>query len=228
MRWWRAAVLTGAACGLGSACASGPRDVIGAGLEPPPWLTTGPMAAREASGIGVIVGTRVWEGFPRQASGRVTPIQITLRNHSGRPILVRYADLALVGPSGRTYAALPPAPRAVPGPGTQVFEPAYSSYGFSVSPDLHLYYPTFPVAFDPFPDDRAHQRAAFAAWPDGLPTADLREHALPEGVLENRGFVTGYLYFRGVPTGRTRVCFRAHSPAAPRGAVLATLDLRVP
>jgi hypothetical protein len=228
MRLWWTAGLVGAACAFALGCASSARDDTGIGFDPPAWLATSPLAVREAGGIGVIVASQLWEGYPREARGRVTAVQITLRNRSGRSILVRYADLALVGPSGQHYAALPPAPPALPGPGTRVFEPVYSSYGFSVSPDLHLYYPTFPVAYDPFPDDRAGQQEAFAAWPRGLPTIDMREHALPEGVLENRGFVTGYLYYRDVPRGRMSVSFRPHSVAAPGGAELATLDLRLP
>src|SRR5438270_13229355 len=92
-------------------------------------------AVREVAGVQVVVSSGIWYGYPPNGDA-VTPVEVTIRNKSGHPILIRYSDLALVDHSGRRYRALPPVPAGRPREGTQVFEPAYSSYGFSVSPDL--------------------------------------------------------------------------------------------
>jgi hypothetical protein len=179
------------------------------------------VAAREVAGIRVAVVNATWDRYPVAASGVVTPLQITLRNESGKPILVRYRDFALVGASGQRYGALPPVPLEPPRPGAQVFAPVFSSRGFGVSPEFALYFPTYPTAYDPVPADRDYHRASYAAWPADLPTQDMREHALPEGVLENHGTVTGYLYFKDVTSRERRVSFQAHVLGSPRGEPLA-------
>jgi hypothetical protein len=158
------------------------------------------VAAREVAGIRVAVVNATWDRYPVAASGVVTPLQITLRNESGKPILV---------------------PLEPPRPGAQVFAPVFSSRGFGVSPEFALYFPTYPTAYDPVPADRDYHRASYAAWPADLPTQDMREHALPEGVLENHGTVTGYLYFKDVTSRERRVSFQAHVLGSPRGEPLA-------
>jgi hypothetical protein len=221
--WVVAAV---AVCAVGGACARSGRGARSSAAGGP----ASPLAARLVAGVGVIVSAADWEGNPPADARGVTALQITLRNESGRPVLVRYRDFSLVTASGARHAALPPAPPEPPRQGTQVFEPVYSSYGFSVAPDLRLYFPTYPATEDPFPADRAYQRATFATWPPGLPSQQLRDRALPEGVLENHGNVRGYLYFAAFPGREPRLSFEVHMLAAPRGEELATtavdLDLR--
>jgi hypothetical protein len=222
-----AVAVTGAAvCAGAIGCAPARRSLVPAQAQRGAEVA---LAAREVAGVGVAVIDAAWDGYPASAAGAVTPIQITLRNGSGKPLLVRWRDFTVIGASGQRYPALPPVPPEPPRAGMQVFAPVFSAYGFGVSQDFALYFPTFPTAYDPLPLDRAAQRAAYAAWPAGLPTQDIREHALPEGVLEHHGTITGYLYFPDVTSHETRVSFEAHMLAAPRGEPFATaaLDFRV-
>lgn len=177
-----------------AACAGRPELGVAPGAQPAPW---GAEAGAEETiaGVTVIARPEAWAGVPTDLE-EVTPVLVTFENDGDRPIQIRYNEFALVAPTGQQYAAIPPFEVR----GTEV-EPL-SRYGlnsFYVAPYLAPYYPrariyrgAFP--YDPFYYDRFGPRSVRIE----LPTADMVQKALPEGVLEPGGVVTGFLYFQNV------------------------------
>lgn len=90
--------------------------LAGCGHEQPE-LTPAPaaqaVAGQEAAlsavhGVSVEVNADAWKAADPEKLDTVVPLRVTVRNHSGRPLLVRFPEVALLGPQGSRLAALPP------------------------------------------------------------------------------------------------------------------------
>lgn len=172
-------------------------------LPAPPGPGEG--AAASVAGVTVIARADAWSGIPRRLD-EVTPVLVTVENRSESPIRLRYEDFVLVSPTGGRYAAL--APFAIRG--TEV-EPLsrYDLDGFYVAPHLSRYYPWARVYDGHFPYDGAYHRRYHPSYIRiDLPTGDMVQKALPEGVLSPGGRITGYLYFENVEEDDRRVDLR--------------------
>ena len=68
-------------------------------------------------------------------------------------------------------------------------------------------------AFRPWPDpwlyNRGYYDLYFPRWRVALPSKQMLELAIPEGVVESGGSVTGFLYFSEIPRAVDRVTFVA-------------------
>ncbi len=179
--------------GVAGACAARPDIEPAPGAQPaPPGPGKGAMAT--SNGVTVIARSDAWSGFPERLD-EVTPVQVTIENNSGAPIRLRYEHFALVAPNGRAYAAIPPFD--IRGEETEPIDRYVD--GFYVAPYLNRYYPGIPIyrgyypsAFDYY--DRYYPRFLEIA----LPTGDMIQKALPEGVLMPGSRITGFLYFENV------------------------------
>ena len=195
-------------CGV-SACIVVPRLV--------PATPTGAdaeLAFTEVAGVRLWAGGR-WDGVPVRLPEMVTPIKLVIENHSGHPVRVSYRDCTLVGTSGFRYAALPPFPLRqavgrVGDPGTIVLadyhpaqpvhparpvKPRYPHRHFHVAPPYVHVLPGLVVWSHLWAWDMMYA-SMWARWPVELPTVDMQEQALPEGVLDDGGVITGFLYFQ--------------------------------
>lgn len=152
-----------------------------------------------------------WKGAPAALPEVLTPVRVTLENRSGHPVRVAYKDFTLLGDSGFRYAALPPfsiqgtvSEATRPGairpaayhPAQVVVVPRFQASRFWVAGPYADFYPgwsPWPYAWgwDPWYYDRY-----YPTWPTQLPTEDMLEQALPEGVVENGGSISGYIYFQ--------------------------------
>ncbi len=65
-------------------------------------------AIGEAAGVRAVVVPGNWRGDPPDLPEVITPIDVSIENHSDRQIRVVYADFALITQSGYRLAALPP------------------------------------------------------------------------------------------------------------------------
>lgn len=155
-------------------------------------------ATAEEAGVRVTVRSQAWRGHPPDLRGVVTPLLVTIDNGGQRPLLVRYQQFTLEAPDGRTFVALPPFDIA----GT-VSEPVgYAAVPldrFWVAPHLRWYYPWAPVFDGPFFHDTwyySRYRPVFHRI--ALPTGDMVQKALPEGVVDPGGRVSGFLYHEDV------------------------------
>lgn len=208
-------LLAGGALALGACGADRPA------LEPAPEATRVPALEdtvfAEVDGIRVWVRADEWPG-PLPIRREVTPVRVAIVNGSDRPVRLQYRDFALVGPAGRRWAALPPP--AIegdvdvrrPADGVPPIErPGFAYEGFEVAPYFEPMYPGITVYDEPFALDSTYYGAYTPYWAEiELPTREMLELALPEGVIRPGGRVDGFLYFEHVdPEQVERVVFRA-------------------
>jgi hypothetical protein len=161
-------------------------------------------AVAESAGVRLVL-TGVWKGNPGDLWQVVTPVRVTIENHSGVPLRIHYKQFELTGPSGVTVHAIPPFRIQRPG----VVTPYYPYTDFYIPPVFSPWYPSFPLwnvpfDYDPFYFDN------YYVWQQPLPSQDMLSKALPVGVLDNGGHMTGYLYFQKVAKEVPEVTFTAN------------------
>jgi hypothetical protein len=146
--------------------------------------------------VDVTVSANQWSGYPPTLEG-LTALQVTIMNKSERPLRIRYDEFTLVHPSGFVAAALPPL--SIRGTALVPVQTRGFLYDrFWVAPYYARYYPwaspwNGPFAFDPWYYD-----SYYSYWRQPLPTQDMLAKAIPEGVIEANGHLTGFLYFQQV------------------------------
>lgn len=185
------------------------------------------LAVESRSGVTMTADASVWDDSPKNLANEVTPVWVTLHNASGRRLRVQYDEFTLGGASGASYVAL--APYVFRTPTTRaVFEVPDGGYfdKFQIAAYLAPFYPWLPVWDGPLPSGPF---VTSAAWRTRLPTAGVLDRALPEGVLENRGTASGYLYFQKVGAEERAVTLQAglQEPAEVRQAAhrIASIDI---
>src|SRR4051812_36987959 len=72
-------------------------------------------AVQDQGGVRMTIDGDSWPSDLVPLGQGVTPVLVTIDNHSGGPVQVRREDFALQGESGQRYTALPPAEVPVPG-----------------------------------------------------------------------------------------------------------------
>ncbi len=190
--------------------------------------TDAPLAATaEDSRVRVVVEPGAWSANPRNLDQEILPLKVTIENNSNEPVRVRYADFTLAAERGVQYTPLPPL--AIEGSVTETsrrpvavtphygIRPYYSYQGFVVAPWYGPYYEgtgdapagiapwSYPWAYDPTYYDTYYPR-----WLVDLPTPDMLARALPEGIVEPGGRVTGFMYFPRITASLDRVTFQAN------------------
>ncbi len=181
---------------------------------------------RGGQGAKVLLEVRpnVWKGVPDRLT-KVTPVLVSIENDQPESIRIRYNEFALRTPDGRVYCALPPfdinESQSVPVP------TVYPMAGFWVAPYQARFFPRFRRWGGAFAYDPLYFQTNFSYWQRfNLPTADMLAKALPEGVLEPQGKVTGFLYFENIEPDVEEVEFVAQIVAAKSKARLA--EARIP
>lgn len=211
---WRWALLAAALSGC----------VVTTVLRPAPGAVVPPqqpdVVFAEVAAVRVWAGG-VWVGDPPGLGDVLTPVRLTFENLGARPLQVGYRHATLVGSSGFRYQALPPFPTAAPvgaveRPGQVVLadyhaarpvqrphpvHPRAPPTRFYIAPPYVGWYPGIVVWPHPWYWDMRYP-TLYATWPAPLPTHEMLEYALPEGVLEPGGKVSGFLYFQRVERER--------------------------
>ena len=141
-------------------------------LSPAPGAAVAPVgpgegAIAEAAGVQVEVRSRAWSSDPVTLETEITPLYVEITNNSDHAMLVRYESITL-SQGGLVYPALPP-------------------YDIDES-----------VIDDTYPD-YSYYGYYWGGWSAyrtvELPTKDMRQLALPEGVLKPGEKITGFLFF---------------------------------
>lgn len=185
-----------------------------------------PLAAEaEASGLRIVVQPDAWRGEPEGLERKITPMKVTIVNHGGKPVRICYEDFALDTGQGVIYTPLPPLD--IKGEVTQyadrpvyvprfVIVPGFGYRGFYLAPWYMPYYRGMRVWGTPWAFSSRYYDTYYPRWTVKLPTEDMIEQAIPEGVIEPGGSVTGFLYFPALEGDLERVTFRANL-SGPRG-----------
>jgi hypothetical protein len=205
-------------------------------LTPAPGDTELPgnsqAAVSSIDGVKVNIYTDAWHGN-QQVPGVVTPLRVEIRNGSSHPVRLRYSDFKLVGPDGKTYAALPPygITGSVDEPHLVDVYPPLAAPGFDyddfdVAPYYSTIYPDIPVWDGPFYYDPFYYNQYYTYWQSiDLPTHEMLNEALPDGVIKAGGRVSGFLYFQEVSTKLPRVRFEYDLVNATNGNIFGTVTI---
>jgi hypothetical protein len=197
-------------------------------LAPAPGTTRLPgpnqAAIAESAGVRVAAAASAWRGYPLDLDDVVLPMLVVVENGGSRRLRIRYDDFWLAGADGRRFAAIPP--YEVTG---TVSEPIPAAY--YPRPFLAGYYPGWGFGgpflydrlyYDPYWPFYGHYPAfAYVR----LPTNDMIQRALPEGVVEPKGKISGFLYFERVPRKAREVTFTARLVDADSGTELGTITI---
>lgn len=187
---------------------------VGPQLDPAPEASE--LAGKEDAawareeGLSVVAEATTWPGdaFIGQ---RVTPLRVTIRNEGDEMALVRYRDFEIIGASGRRYHALPPV--SVEGtvdtidPAPSAVTPGLEHDNFALADRYVPAYPGIRRYNGPFAYDHDYYATYYPHWDfeERLPTPEMIVAALPEGVVEPGGYVSGWLYFDKVSDDEPRV-----------------------
>src|SRR5262245_59013483 len=200
-------------------------------LTPAPTANriSGPGQGASATVAGVTVSARaeVWKFDPNDLEAKVTPMLVEIDNASDRPLLIRYKDFRLATNAGDQYSAMPP--YDIGGTLTETYtvrNPYYPYSGFAVAPYLWRWYPGFPRYGGAFGYDPLYYDPYITQFREvELPTAEMVQRALPEGVLDPGGRVTGFVYFQKVGKHAGSVTFTTDLVDAQNESPLETVTI---
>lgn len=88
------------------------------------------------------------------------------------------------------------------------WQPAFTYNGFYTAPTYSPMWTGLTAWSGPFDADPLYYDTYYSKWPVQLPTADMVASALPEGVIQPNGSISGFVYFQDVPEGVERVDLR--------------------
>lgn len=169
----------------------------------------------------------VWSGKPVHLARLLTPIELTMQNGSGRSLRVCFTDLALVTNTGVRYPAIPPLRIKAVVPPSPIRQPRFASNAFFVAPYYTPYYGDYlHVWLGSFHNGSASNEANYRRWAASLPTRDMIDMAIPEGVLKQNGRLSGFLYFEKIARGAREVSLVATLIDAATGQRFGEIRLR--
>jgi hypothetical protein len=174
-------------------------------------IPSAPTAAySEAEGVRCSANVGPWSGREDDLPSFVVPVKVRIKNGSGTPIRVLHESFVLAGRKGRVYHPIPVLPpdasarRRIP-----KLDPLYASSRFFVAPRFHDVYATLDPWRTPLPRDDELYEQLFRRWGKQPPTVEVLRMALPEGVLDDGGVLTGYLFFESPLEQERQVRFEA-------------------
>lgn len=192
-------------------------------------------AVAESADVHMVVEPESWRGHPDGLDRKLTPIKVTIENRGSRPLRICYEDFIIETGQGTRHTPLPPVD--IRGQVTELADhpvyvprytvvPRFGHRGFYVVPWYGPYYPGLRPWRTPWPYSRTYYDTYYPRWTVKLPTADMIERAIPEGVIEPGGSVTGFLYFPALEKDLERIAFKAHFSTPSEREPVA--DLTVP
>jgi hypothetical protein len=186
-----------------------------------PARSSEPPASVTAGGVEIAAATGAWRGWPPNLSALVTPIHVRLVNRGEVPLRVEPRVFALPLPDGGRLAAAPPAEvrGVVAGPAPT----SRQDEGLALGPTRDRSGAGWALndrTLDPRADATQEPDATWA-----LPSADMLELALPEGVLAPGATVSGFVYFERARAGAAPASMTARLLDARTGEPLGTVEV---
>lgn len=162
-----------------------------------------------------------WSGSPADLHDVTTPLLVHIDNRSDQPLRIRYSEFKLLAPPSFTSSAIPPyniegtVIKPVFLPQTYVYP-----HGFELAPHYRTRIEDTSRPRHPWDYDEYTPR--YNLWASPMPTEDMLAKAIPEGVLEPKAHISGFLYFNKLPKDVDRVTFEAELVNARTGAKFGT------
>jgi hypothetical protein len=187
-------------------------------------------AMAEAHGVRLVADGAAWDSYPKNLERRLTPVEVRVENHSGRPLSIRYEFFDVEGASRFHYAAIPPlsldevtdngSPICTAGYWPRSYRWGWYGRGWEPRPWRRPDWsnPFYDPYYDPY-------WSPYVRCEEPLPTRDMVEQALPEGTLEDGGTVAGFLYFQGVAEREKQVTLQAELVDARTGEHFGRLSI---
>ena len=204
---------------LFAACAGAPMLRHAPAAERAPGLAAAAQASHAQTRVVVQAGE--WPG-EAEIEHEVTPLKLTIQNGRGERLRVTYGSFVLAGRKD-TYAALPPfqIDGSVP-TDARIDTPLWEQDGFVSAHYYGAYHSTLAFPSGPFGADPVYYRTYYPRWSsyERLPTQQMLAWALPEGIVEPGGSVTGFLYFEQVDADEREVQLRVHLSGERSGEVV--------
>lgn len=201
-------------------------------LSPAPGATLvsggiGQGATATVAGVQVIARAKAWHWDPTDLDTKVTPVLLELQNNGNRAVVVRYNHISLVDDAGNHFNVMPP--YDIDGTLSEAFtirSPYYGFNRFAVAPYLSRWYPRFDRYDGAFAYDPAYYRPYVTRYAQvALPTADMVQRALPEGVISAGGRAEGFVYFEAFHRGERALTLNVDIVDAVSDTLLGTAQI---
>jgi hypothetical protein len=187
-------------------------------------ISGAPKAAfQEAAGVGCSADTGAWPERAPKPPDSVVPVKVRVRNQSGKAIRLLAEDFVLVGKSGQKYRPIPVLPLDTEN--LPRLKPVYASVKFYVAPRFRTAYPTLEPWSAGLARDQALYDRQFDRWGKRRPTLEMIRMALPEGVLEDGGLISGFLFFESPLDDEDRVTFQADFAPGEGAGTVASIEI---
>jgi len=181
-------------------------------------------ASSGVHGVELVANGDAWHGDPSDLERVLTPVEVTIENHSEHPLRFRYREFQLLTSNGFRSYVLPPYKISGSVTKYEPVSPGFYSNGFLLAPYYGGFYPGFGVWPGPFAWDWGYY-PSYYVWQESLPTANMISKALPEGVLEDGGKVQGFVYFQKLPKDATGATLIYDLVDADTGQTFGTLHI---
>jgi hypothetical protein len=187
----------------------------------------GQGATATVAGVQVVARTRAWHWDPTNLDTKVTPILLELQNTGDRAVSVRYNHISLGDDAGNRFNVMPPYDiDATLSESYTIRNPYYGFNRFAVAPYLSRWYPRFDRYDGAFAYDPGYYRPYVTEYARvALPTADMVQRALPEGVISAGGRAEGFVYFEAFHRGAKMLTLHVDIVDAVSGALLGTAQI---
>jgi hypothetical protein len=195
--------------------------------DAPPLPGARNAASADVAGVRLRVESSAWHGTPPNLTRAVVPLRVSIENRSNHLLRVRYRDFAFRGPV-LDYYPLPPQ-KLVDRDVTVKSDPLLLPR--AVGPGFHVPLAHYPNAPDslfwdlPWEANPEFYRRQYAKWTVSLPTVDMIDQSLPEGVLDRGAQVDGFLYFEHFRSAAHRLRFTVELIDARTGLTFGTLSV---
>jgi hypothetical protein len=177
----------------------------------------------EIAGVSCSADTGAWPERAAKPPDGVVPVKVRVRNQSGKPIRLLAEDFVLLGKSGQKYRPIPVLPLDAENPPR--LTPVFASVKFYVAPRFRAAYPTLEPWSSGLERDQALYDRQFDRWGKRRPTLQMIRMALPEGVLEDGGLISGFLYFESPLEDEDRVTFQADFVPGEGSGTVASIEI---
>jgi hypothetical protein len=174
-------------------------------------------------GVRCSADVGAWTERSGKLPDHVLAVKVRIKNQSGKAVRLLAEDFVLVGKSGHDYRPMPVLP--LDADRLPRLNPIYASNKFYVAPRFRDAYPTIePWSAQLQRDEDLYDRQ-FRRWGKQGPTLEMIRLALPEGVLDDGGVISGFLFFESPLDDEDRVTFQADFGPGDGSGTVASVEI---